>query len=712
MLRSYAIVFFSQNRVFGLLLLSASFFNPQAGLCGLCGVLLSLVVTGWLNFHRESRLMGFYSFNALLFGIGFGTFYQFNTAFIPWLIAGCFFVTMLSVSLASFFARHNFPLLSIPFVVGFWLLLLSGNNGAHPGLEQKSAQVLNQIFSTRNGTSYTLPWTNSIIAVPGYFCLFFRALSAVIFQNSLIGGIIISIGLLIHSRIQFSLTVLTYLIVCLITKLTMIYPGGISYYDLGANLMMASSAVGCFFLIPSGRSYIWALITIPISILIISGLRGVSGHFDLPLLSLPFCLVTTMFTSFFRLRAQPGKLVLTPLQHYSPERNLYQYLNAEERLKELKYLKLSLPFMGSWHVSQGYDGDITHKDGWGKALDFVITDDELKTYKLPGTDLSHFYCFNKPVLACADGTIEEVVDHIDDNPVGAVNTTDNWGNSIVIKHAEGLYSQVSHLKKNSAKVKKGDFVKQGDVIGMCGNSGRSPEPHLHFQIQVTAAIGSKTIAYPFAIYLERYSGKNRLCNFETPAEGALISSIPVNKPIKQAFNLQPGYLAKLSSPGREDEELEVFTDAWNQSYIYCKTSGATAYFVKNGASFYFTSYYGSEKSLLFYFYLAAYKIVFTGDPDIEVSDSFPPNVFINKISLWLNDFVAPFKQLIKLAYRNTFTTTGQEITIHSSQSKKTPNGSREIMDASLVISNSGIKSFNINLSGTKTEIQWTSESVY
>ena len=69
------------------------------------------------------------------------------------------------------------------------------------------------------------------------------------------------------------------------------------------------------------------------------------------------------------------------------------------------------------------------------------------------------------------------------NNIGDVNLGDNWGNTIIIKHGDYLFSKISHIKEGSFKVRVGDYVKKGDVLAVCGNSGRSPEPHLHFQLQ-------------------------------------------------------------------------------------------------------------------------------------------------------------------------------------------------------------------------------------
>src|SRR6202012_1718163 len=129
---------------------------------------------------------------------------------------------------------------------------------------------------------YSLPGGLSFITIPNYMGLFFRALSAVLFQNNIIAGVLISIGLLIHSRINFSLLILAFIAACLFNSFTGTYSGGISYYHLGSNIIMAAGAIGSFFLIPSTRSYLWALITIPVTMVLINGLTRLFGVYDLP----------------------------------------------------------------------------------------------------------------------------------------------------------------------------------------------------------------------------------------------------------------------------------------------------------------------------------------------------------------------------------------------------------------------------------------------
>ena len=57
----------------------------------------------------------------------------------------------------------------------------------------------------------------------------------------------------------------------------------------------------------------------------------------------------------------------------------------------------------------------------------------------------------------------------------------SYGNLVIIHHANGLETYYAHMSKRN--VSAGDHVKSGDVIGLCGNTGRSYGSHLHFEIR-------------------------------------------------------------------------------------------------------------------------------------------------------------------------------------------------------------------------------------
>lgn len=74
-----------------------------------------------------------------------------------------------------------------------------------------------------------------------------------------------------------------------------------------------------------------------------------------------------------------------------------------------------------------------------------------------------------PVFATGDGVVER-----------ADNTASGYGNHIVIRHGYGYETLFGHLSKY--KVKRGQKVKRGDIIGYVGSTGRSEAPHLHYEV--------------------------------------------------------------------------------------------------------------------------------------------------------------------------------------------------------------------------------------
>ena len=152
--------------------------------------------------------------------------------------------------------------------------------------------------------------------------------------------------------------------------------------------------------------------------------------------------------------------------------------------------EFSLPFSGIWYVENG-GTDRKKSHSWDVlnqrySYDFVIRDQDGRTYRGDGRKLEDFYAFGKPVHAPADGVVVQVRDDVPDNTaIGRIDyrAKDFRGNFVVIKHSESEYSFTAHLKYKSVRVRKGDEVKKGEIIGYCGNSGHSTEPHIHFHVQ-------------------------------------------------------------------------------------------------------------------------------------------------------------------------------------------------------------------------------------
>lgn len=81
------------------------------------------------------------------------------------------------------------------------------------------------------------------------------------------------------------------------------------------------------------------------------------------------------------------------------------------------------------------------------------------------------------ILAHTDGKVVSV----EKNHNWTDKTGKSYGNYIKIKHANGYYTLYAHLK--SVDVKNGDYVKQGQKIGVMGATGHAVGRHLHFEVR-------------------------------------------------------------------------------------------------------------------------------------------------------------------------------------------------------------------------------------
>jgi murein DD-endopeptidase MepM/ murein hydrolase activator NlpD len=76
-----------------------------------------------------------------------------------------------------------------------------------------------------------------------------------------------------------------------------------------------------------------------------------------------------------------------------------------------------------------------------------------------------------------------VRDDRSDMPIGQVDSEVIEGNHVVVELAPERYLLLAHLQQGSVVVAEGDEVGAGDLLGRCGNSGNTSQPHLHIQVQ-------------------------------------------------------------------------------------------------------------------------------------------------------------------------------------------------------------------------------------
>lgn len=653
-LNSYSQLFFSKNKLFAGIILIVTFFDLKLGCSGLLAVLLINLFALLFGLNKAGLRDGIYGFNAVLLGIVLGFSYQFSFSFWVFFTIAVLFLLVITVWLEGFFSKVNVPFLVFPFIIVYWTSTSAAGNFRHllPDLSHLYGYMNAGIASSSLYDQLT--HVLDTLDLPNVVKTYFRTLNGIFFQDTILGGVLLSIGLLIHSRIAFSLSLIGFISAYTFFGLMGADTNLLNYHLLGSNFILMSIAIGCFFMVPNLYSYLVVILLTPILMMILFFIQKILFVLQLSGFTLPFSILVTLFLYFLHQRWLQQYLHLVTIQYYSPEKTVYKYMSAMNRFENSTHIKLSLPFFGKWKVSQGHDGGITHLEDWGKALDFVITDETNSTFKQDGTHKEDFYCYNKPVLAPMDGVVHNIVNNVEDNEIDDVNLQRNWGNSIIISHTNGLFSQISHLKKDSFKVNIGDVVSKGSILAACGNSGRSPEPHIHFQVQSSPALGAKTTSYPIAYFIEHHGEQQHLRISEIPKQGSLISNVETTALLSNALNLIPGKQLKFADDFGNVTTWDIYTDAWNRSYLYCAQTQSYAYFTNDETMFYFYDFEGDKNSLLFYFYLAFYRILLGFYKDIQVEDQLPLIHFNNKAVNFLQDFAAPFYLFTKASYRSSF----------------------------------------------------------
>ena len=190
--------------------------------------------------------------------------------------------------------------------------------------------------------------------------------------------------------------------------------------------------------------------------------------------------------------------------------------------------ELSLPFKGRWRVFWGGDTKELnqHHDVPAQrfAFDFLGVDENGKTHRSDGAKNDDYFCFGREIYAPAEGVIVEAIDGVRDNQPGVMNPYSLVGNCVIVQHRTNEISVLAHFQRGSVAVKAGDPVKRGQLLGRCGNSGNSSEPHLHYHLQNSPvfqdALGIKVL---FQQLVATTNGKMARKTNYSPVKGDIIS---------------------------------------------------------------------------------------------------------------------------------------------------------------------------------------------
>jgi hypothetical protein len=135
-----------------------------------------------------------------------------------------------------------------------------------------------------------------------------------------------------------------------------------------------------------------------------------------------------------------------------------------------------VPVDGTPYLSERFAVDFIEIDRLGRGAVGDLTDNE------------SFFTFGEPVHAVADGRVVRTRNDLPENPPlmeppgSSFTTQTTLGNNVVLRLRDGRYALYAHLRTGSVRVRPGQRVRSGQVLGLVGNSGESGGPHLHFQL--------------------------------------------------------------------------------------------------------------------------------------------------------------------------------------------------------------------------------------
>jgi urea transporter len=657
--RCYSILFFSGSGRLGWWLLAISMLSPDLGLPAVAGAGAAGALGWWLGYDRTQIRSGFLLFNPLLvcFTLAYlNRCYHFSPGSYALLwVASVIGSLFLSVGMQHWVGTHfGTSAHSLPAVAAAYVLYFLG-------FSLYGAPIAP--YATREAW-LELPW------LPPFCQVVFQAFGAMLFQPHTIAGILVFAGLAITSPLSTFVAV-SALAAGIGAMAQLGFPAGPEYITwCGFNFLLCGIALGTGYFITSGASLLLAVSGAAICALLSVALAAALRYFSLPASALPYNLVVLGLVYPLRLRWFPGALHPSPTPGKAPDFAARHALIDARRFPHLKTPALFLPCEGRRIITQAFDSAITHRGPWQFALDFEAGQ-QGATHTGSGGELSDYFVFGAPVLAPCSGLVASVLNDVPDNQPGQNNPDANWGNYILIYSDAGYYVILAHLQQGSTMVVPGQRVYRGILLAHCGNSGRSPIPHLHVHVQDTAFLGAATRPFCIKHYIETSAGSGQSI-FHTsgfPAEQTQVRPASSGAALSAALcDWLPGeYRYQLTGEnGKSWEETLAldFDEAGRYRMRSRRYGGKLTAFLSEGV-FFTTNLEGNDRSLLAYFSAGLARVPCISEPGVIWQDYVSTVPFLPPAARWLGNFAEPFFGPFLLPYTYSMETDDAGFTIRS-----------------------------------------------
>ncbi|MBF0130866.1 MAG: urea transporter, partial [Alphaproteobacteria bacterium] len=538
-----------------LLLVACTMLQPWVGLLGLLGGMSTLLWRRWLALSTVAG--GLEVVNGVFSGLVIGLLFAPSWRTVALGLCAGPLAVLVSAWLGDVLRRQGLPLLSGSFViVGGGLMAVGRAMGLPFALSSPPTPV---------------GW----LPAPVHDVV--QAMGGIYLTRTLTGGLLVLAALMLSSRTLVLLAVLAGALAEVLLWGLGIPASGLSGNSAISVAMMAAIMTGGLFALPSGRATLVALFAAACATLVSVSLFNVLWFMALPPLALPY-LVTTWLV-MLTLRGERGR---TWARHWRPaglpERTLDARRQADARGLSPHSIALRAPFLGRWDLYQGFEGRYTHQRPWQHALDFHRLIDG-KAHRGDGKRSEDFFCFGLPVRSPVWGQVVACRDDMPDNAPGEVDLARNWGNHVLIAIGGDDYVLLAHLQQGSLSVVLGEGVAPGRQVGRCGNSGRSPQPHIHLHVQTGFALGSPTRPFHLSGVCVQEEGRVRFLLDAIPKEGDRIETPTVGAALERGLHWPVGtrltYAVALSGGPEEERVLETGLTPANLFTLFTERGAGT-----------------------------------------------------------------------------------------------------------------------------------------
>ena len=644
---AYSLIYFCRNSRLGGILLAATFISPTFGLFGLAGTMTAFAATKMLDFPASRIRSGELLCNSLIssMGLAYVTNQQNLSVYLLMILLPVTAIAamVLSVALTQVMLRlFGMGAYSLPFViVTIFNYLLMYSFTATPVIGAPPPSLLPEISF-----------------LPSILTEWFLAFSAALFIPNVVVGMIACFAVFIHSPLQIALGMFGFLVGYGFLQLTGLNASAFGAGWMGTNYLYCGMGLGGVYFITSKSSLLLAGFGAILSTLIAIGMRTFLRSYNIPPLSFPFLIVLFMFTYALRQRSRFLWLFESPYLDGSPEQNVLRFLTNLKRFPNFYTPTLSLPFLGCRVVTQGFNGDYTHKSLWCHALDFEILDESGKPHPDQRTKLEDAYTYGTAILSPCDGVVISVVSDVVDNELGEENLLQNWGNLVVVLNDLGWYVLLSHFKRDGIIVYKNQRVTRGQLLGYCGNSGRSPLPHLHLQVQAAWFPGATTIPFRIRNFISHHASGETVLTTGIPREGDLISPLNIDPDLIACFSGQIGtsirYRIEKAGKTIAWETIRTISLGWGEISYQSVEYGARLSASISDETYISHTLENSSASILRLFSLGLGSVPFSKNRSIMWEDYAACRPWISPVNVILSDLLQPISGLPFLHLQSRF----------------------------------------------------------